>query len=61
MTVFCSIDSQDEGRNVNQNANSFSTDEATARLEAMGAEAIERDNKARHMKSVSDQDALPVQ
>jgi hypothetical protein len=61
MAVLCSIDGQDEGRKVNQNANAFSTNEATARLEAMGAEAIERDNEARHVESVSDQDALPVQ
>ena len=61
MTVLCSIDGQDEGRKVNQNANAFRTGEATARLEAMGAEAIERDNKARHVESILDQDTLPVQ
>ncbi len=55
------MDGQDEGRKVNQNANTFSTDEATARLEAMGAEAIERDNEARHVESILDQDTLPVQ
>ena len=61
MAIFRHIHHQDKGRKVYQNADPFDPDEPTAGLEAMGVEAVERDDKAGHMKCIADQDSLSVQ
>ena len=54
MAISACVDGQDEGREINENADPFSTNETTSWLQAVGAKAVKRDDEARNMKSVAD-------
>jgi hypothetical protein len=59
MAILACVEGQDEGREINENADPFSPNETTPWLQAVGAEAVKRDNKAQNMKSVAEMIAEP--
>jgi hypothetical protein len=61
MAILQGIHRQNKGREVDQNTNPRGSNKATAGLHAVGAEAVERNDQAGHVKRVADEDTLAIQ